>query len=139
MALVREKEHLLRNVEQNLTDYVEAVDALIRIGVIALLRAKARPHRHDRGADQNIMASEASYYAGCNDIIDELLEIKENYFLNRDGGPERPPLTYGAIDALLEKGEITKEEADDLRAGNTHKYDLSAHTRNIKNPTKPES
>ncbi len=68
------------------------------------------------------MASQASYSAGYFQALDDLMNFRENILDAGQISTKTPEADYGALQTLVDSGEITKEEADALRTGSTPDY-----------------
>jgi hypothetical protein len=128
----------LKGDSQSEALYLEGRNKLVNSGVFNALRALGRPTRYEGGKDVQQMASEAAWSSGWNDCLDSLLHFYEFYL-----PPEAPSLgdtqaDFGALDLAVERGDLTKEEADARKHGSTYvRPDPSQYTGNIKPPTRP--
>jgi hypothetical protein len=114
--------------------YLDGLRKLFDSGVITALRAIGRPQRVARGTSLETMASEGSYSAGFNDAIDCLLYFKELYLDRSKPEFSMPRLGFGALEELLARGDISKDESDAIKRGEPVKYDAAKHTNNLTNP-----
>lgn len=92
-----------------------AVGTLIQSGVMTFLREKAAPVIIDGGESINKAAILAAMSAGYNACLDDLLNFKERFIVEREVVTSSAP-DYGATEAIVERGDLTKEEADAIRA-----------------------
>lgn len=104
---------LLRESD-NLKRYFSGINDLYASGVFSFIRAMGRVHLPISNPKMETTALEGAYSAGFQDALDILLNFKEKV-LDSKIGEKSIRATFGAIDKLLREGDITKEEADELK------------------------
>ena len=92
-----------------------AMGTLIQSGVITFLRELGVPRIIDGGDSINKAAISAAMSAGYNACIDDLLNFKERFIVEKQIVTAKVP-DYGAAQAVVESGDITKEEVDAIRS-----------------------
>lgn len=107
---------VLRANPQFVSLYLEGMSALFRSGVFGALRLIGRPIILEKGKDVQCMATQAAWSSGFNDAIDVLMNFKEQ-FIDVEKRAEEPRMDFGGLDYALQRGDITKEEADAIRLG----------------------
>lgn len=106
-----------------------AVGTLIQSGVMTFLREKAAPVILDGGESINKAAILAAMSAGYNSCLDDLLNFKERFIVERAVITSSAP-DYGATETIIERGDLTKEEADAIRA--SKQFDHTKHTESVR-------
>jgi hypothetical protein len=107
---------VLRANPQFVSLYLEGMSALFRSGVFGALRLIGRPIILEKGKDVHCMATQAAWSSGFNDAIDMLMNFKEK-FIDVENKAEEPRMDFGGLDYALQRGDISKEEADAIRSG----------------------
>ena len=95
--------------------YVQGMSLVLQSGVIDALRELGRVQPAPDFVDNlgQIMAHRSERSLGFNQALDLLVNFRE---LILEGQPaEAPRPSFGAVDALLSRKDITEEEADVLR------------------------
>lgn len=102
-----------------LANYSQALSLLMQSGVIDVLREVGRVRfiPVDTPNYSQVLANEMQYSLGFNDALSNLEFFVERY-INPTYEGKQTVLDFGAIDRALESGDLTKEEADAIRAGN---------------------
>jgi len=95
-----------------------ALSALKASGVLRALRELARPETVPATSDNCLAAQafEAQKSIGYNNCLDDLLYFIDRY-LRTNQSSDIPALSYGASAAVMESGDLTKEELDAIIAG----------------------
>lgn len=106
-----------------------AVGTLIQAGVMTFLREKAAPVILDGGESINKAAIVAAMSAGYNACLDDLLNFKERFIAERAATVTTAP-DYGATESTIERGDLTKEEADAIRANK--QFDHTSHAAAVR-------
>lgn len=101
--------------EINLALYREGMSALARSGIFTFLRDQSRVRivgaETMNYAEQHIAAANRS--VGYMEAVDDIMSFEGRFLGNVV--QESPSMDFGGIEALLERGDITKEEADKLK------------------------
>lgn len=100
-----------------LLNFQNAVQTLRENLVTYVIRALGRPVR-DHKSTPDFLASEAAYSAGWNDCLDTLLNFEETV-LRKTPTQHKLSADYGARRTLLERGDITLEEFNQLGHDNS--------------------
>lgn len=118
--------------------YRIGMNSLFTAGITDALRALGRPIRRKEGADAIQMASEASWSAGWNDCLENLLYFQE---LHLGGTLETPnvKMDFGSLQKALQSGDLTQEEADAIRSGKPITYKPESVTSNITIPVRDKN
>ena len=95
-----------------------ALAALRASGVLRALRERARPETVPATSDNCVAAQafEAQRSIGYNECIDDLIYFTERYLKTTEHA-DTPMLDYGARQAIVDAGDLTKEELDAVIAG----------------------
>lgn len=95
-----------------------AISALKASGVIRALRDKARPETVPATSENCVAAQafEAQKAIGYNNALDDLIYFADRY-LKSTQKTDAPSLNYGANMAVLESGDLTKEELNAVISG----------------------
>lgn len=102
---------------------------LAQAGVITFLRENGVPIITDGGESINKAAIAAAASAGYNKCLDDLLNFKERFILIKENISGATP-DYGATQAAIQRGDISKEEADAIRSN--QQFDYTKHTASTK-------
>lgn len=109
-----------------LAAFTQALSYFYASGVLEVLRefGKVKFVAPETPNYPTALAAQAEYSRGYNQAIDDLLLFRERYI---DPLPRTaPPLDFGAIDRALAVGDLTKEEADELRSSSDTDLDSSS-------------
>lgn len=103
----------IRSQDHQLTDIAVASDALQHTKIVEYCQTKGSPRLVGQGNDIAGQAIAGAWSSGYLECLDDILRFKEKYLL--EALPvERPVQDFGGTQAAVEKGYLTKEEADDL-------------------------
>ena len=94
--------------------YTIALSNLWASGIFNFLRAKGLPKVIGMGSDQSIMATQAAWSAGYNEALDDIINFADKYLTPQTSIAD-VPMDFGATALALARGDITEEEANDLR------------------------
>lgn len=94
-----------------------AVDILKEIGFIEFLTDKARPVLYKQGSDIHINSAQAARSAGYFECIADLTNFKEIYLTEAKVPMAGMEPDYGGNELAVQKGYMTKKEADGLIRG----------------------
>lgn len=106
----------IKEIKENptlISHYVNGVQFLTHSRVLEVLTKLGKPSRK-LNSTVEVMAIEGSYAAGWADCLDFLLNFREYFVFEGNEFPKLSP-TYGGLRRLIEKGDITEKEADELR------------------------
>lgn len=95
------------------TQLESAIDLLRRNRIIEFLRIIGRPSR-EKNSLPEFLAAEAAYSAGWYDCLDALLNFKELFLVGNNELTRMPEADYGGRRMLLERGDITEKEYNEL-------------------------
>jgi hypothetical protein len=112
---------LLQRVIENpafLSQYTQGMSMLYASGVFEALRENGRigPVSPESPNYVEYQAAVANWSIGFNTALDQLLNFRE-LFLEVPEAGINPAMDFGGLDLAVEKGDLTKEEADAIRAG----------------------
>lgn len=95
-----------------------ALAAIKASGVLKALRERARPAAIPAASENCVAAQafEAQRSIGYNECLDDLIYFADRY-LKKETSTTTPSLQYGAGIAVLESGDLTKEELDAIVSG----------------------
>lgn len=93
--------------------YLQGMSLLYKSGILEFLRDKARPVVL-RGDSTEKAALQAARSAGYFECLEDLYNFRELY-LDTPSVEEALSMDYGALDLAVVKGDLTKEEADELK------------------------
>jgi len=111
--MLKKELEILRARESTLTDYNIGIDSLYRCGIIAFLRAFGRVIRNQNDTVEKI-ALDGAYSAGFQDALDLLVNFREE-FLTPKANEVKVPADYGGLQGAVARGDLTEEEAHELR------------------------
>jgi hypothetical protein len=117
-----ELEKFRTHVGGMLSEFLSSITYLENIGLFDLLRLKGNP---SIAKDANAMAMEGARAAGYAECLNDITYFKELYLETLSGGA-RPDMDFGVLEALVSNNEITKEEADAIKRGESPDYDSIA-------------
>jgi hypothetical protein len=103
--------------EAQLSAYINGMSLLWQSGVLDILRDNGRvgPVSPDSPNYVAYQAALANWSVGFNLALDQLIYFRE-IFIEPDRSKEKIPMDFGGLDAAVEKGDLTQEEADAVRA-----------------------
>lgn len=98
----------------------QGMSLLHRSGVFTFLRDNGRvfPASPEVPNYVDYQAAIANWSVGYNAAIDHLLRFRE-IFLDENADANKMQPDFGALDRALENGDLTQEEINALRSGNT--------------------
>jgi hypothetical protein len=99
-----------RNSPDSKSLYEQGVMALLRSGILGLLRQFARPFSPDNGANPYIAARSAAYAEGYNQALDDLIYFDQRYLAESLKAKNVRP-DFGGLALAVKKGDLTEEEA----------------------------
>lgn len=107
----------LKESEGFLTVFYRGMGELLASGVFNFLKEKGRvrPVTTD-------LALEAARSMGYNECLDDLFLFKELYLADAPKAQDVARRDFGALNIAESKGDLTKEETDAIRSGNTIQY-----------------
>lgn len=114
----------LETLKQNpglYADYTHALSYLHNSGVLDILRELGRVQKVPEDSPNYIaaVAAQAEHSRGYNDAIDDIVYFRERYL---DPVPvSAPPMDFGSINRAIQAGDLTEEEANELRRTGTAK------------------
>lgn len=114
---------ILRETPGLITAYLDAMSALQRTGIISFLRAWGRVS-YGRKSTVEEVALEGARAAGFQECLDLLFNFEEK-FLRPTPTMNAVPVDYGGLTQAVRKGDLTKEEADAIRARSADTYTKS--------------
>jgi hypothetical protein len=107
---------------QALSMYAQGIELLQRSGVLEILKLAYRPKIILHGnSQQESMALSGAYSAGALDSLEVLVNFKELY-MEQERGVSVPRMDFNGIEYAIQKGTLTKEEADAIRNGRKPDY-----------------
>ena len=111
-----------------LARYAEGVSILYNTVVIEALReiGRTRTVAPENPNYVDAQAAQANWSIGYNDCLDDLLNFVDRYIQPQK--QNMPNMDYQAIDRALERGDITQEEADELRKSTVITYSSSGQS-----------
>lgn len=104
----------IKNNPNALAYYTTAVSDLVRSGVIEFMRERARVVIVGGGTDPQAMATQAARSAGYMQALDDILYFRELH-IDSVIPLARVPLDFGGTDRAILSGDMTEEEANELR------------------------
>ena len=96
-------------------DYTHALSYLHNSGVLDILRELGRVQKVPEDSPNYIAATaaQAEHSRGYNDALDDIVYFRERYL---DPIPvTAPPMDFDSINRALKAGDLTEEEASELR------------------------
>lgn len=106
----------IRKNSEFLKLFTQAVSYFYRSGVLEFLREQAKTQPVDPNSPNYLvaLAAQAEYSRGYTQALDDLLNFRERFL-------DAPVITktepdYGAYQDAIKQGDLTKEEAHELRA-----------------------
>lgn len=106
--------------------YSSGVSHLYASGIVDFLREKAKC-RFAPNLELHSTALEGARSAGYQEALEDIFEFADRYLTPTLGAEGTPKMEFGALDALIESGDLTKEEADAIRRDTP--VDYSQYTR----------
>ena len=105
----------LQNNEALINQYIEAIGKLESTGVVKYLNERAQVDIKDQGENENKSFAEAHRSRGYFQCIHDLLTIKETLIQYQNVTTKNVTATYNAINDLVDRGDITEDEAKILK------------------------
>lgn len=103
---------LLQDNPNTLSLYLSGINDLYKSGVFNFLRSLGRVTLSPKDTAEEV-SLHGAYAAGCQDILDFLFNFEEQFLKKRNIGPI-VKADFGGRMMLLKRGDITKEESDEL-------------------------
>lgn len=111
----------------------DALTLLQDIGLLDFLKARSTIQVMPDADNHQALATLAAWKGGYSECINDLILFRERYL--KDFKPENVPLRdYGALKNAVERGELTKEEADAIQSGQLNKLEKTYRTRSTPKP-----
>jgi hypothetical protein len=102
---------------ESLKLYLQGISLLYQSGVLEALRENGRVSMASPELPNYIeyQAQIAAWSNGFNMALDQLLNFKE-MFLDSSSPTMAPLMDFGGLDIAVKKGDLTENEANDIRA-----------------------
>jgi len=101
-----------------LSSYLQGMSLLYSSGVLEALRENGRvaPVSPESPNYEAYQCAVSNWSIGYNCALDQLLHFRELFLEAHEAGIT-PSMDFGGLDAAVEKGDLTREEADAIRSG----------------------
>lgn len=108
--------------KQFLNDHLAMVMFLENSKLLSYLRGAGLRSLQNSLTDVNVAALSGSYAAGWQACLDLLVDFKDIVIRPLLEVQDNPRADFGSLDKAVADGDLTKEEADAIRSGNTPTY-----------------
>lgn len=106
----------LKNSSTFISDYAEFKNALVRSGVLNVMRLLGQPNLIFDGKDANALAAQAARSVGWNGAINTLLNF-ETLLEALDTNKGSLDMDFGGLERAVKSGDLLPGEADAIRSG----------------------